>query len=196
MISLNRRQVLVSGVAILAGTGVLELGRAAPAEEASPSGPFLVPSDGGRAGSPWVIRGTTPIRVKVSGKDVGERFSVIEVNTPPGRGPELHVRLHQNEIFYIVAGKIGLQCGSERKVLGVGDTFMAPMHVPHAYVTLGAETARMLNIFDPAKEIEAFFAHYVRLLNQNEPPDEKQMEALSLRCGMKIVGPPLKATAF
>jgi quercetin dioxygenase-like cupin family protein len=63
----------------------------------------------------------------------------------------------KTKVFYLVAGKIGLQCGPEKLVLNVGDTFMAPMNVPHAYVTLGSEPARMLNVFDPAGEIEDFF---------------------------------------
>jgi quercetin dioxygenase-like cupin family protein len=152
---LSRRQVFASGAAALA-ISALPASATAP-EETSSSGPFLVASKGGRNGSPWVIRGATPIEVKVSGKDVGGRFAAILVNTPPGLGPELHVHLHQNELFYVVAGRIGVQCGEEKVILNAGDTFMAPMKVPHAYVTLGAETASLLNVFDPAGDIERFF---------------------------------------
>jgi len=194
--NLNRRRVLASGAVILAGAGMPEPMIADGVEEQTPSGPFMVSDDGGRAGSPWVIRGVTPIKAKVSGKDVNGRFAVIEVNTPPGRGPELHIHLHQNEMFYVVTGKIGLQCGLERKTLTVGDTFMAPMNVPHAYVTLAAENARMLNVFDPAGNIEEFFAGYARILSADGPPDSKSMETLNTRCGMKIVGPPLQSTSF
>ena len=95
---------------MLAG-GALSEGATTP-EEPSASGPFLVASKDGRNGSRWLIRGVTPIEVKVSGKDVGGRFATILVNTPPGRGPELHVHLRQNELFYVVAGRIGLQCGT------------------------------------------------------------------------------------
>jgi mannose-6-phosphate isomerase-like protein (cupin superfamily) len=194
MAVVSRRQVFASGGAVLAGT-VLPAGATAP-EETGPSGPFLVVSKGGRNGSPWVIRGITPIEVKVSGKDVGGRFATILVNTPPGRGPELHVHLHQNELFYVVAGRIGLQCGTEKVILNAGDTFMAPMKVPHAYVTLGAETASLLNVFDPAGDIEKFFSEYVKALNTDGPPDRNRMEDINNENGLKIVGPPLAISAF
>ena len=194
MTVLSRRRVLASGAASLAGSAFLA--GAAVAESTSPAAPFLVRAKAGRNGSPWVIRGVTPIEVKVSGKDVGGRFATILVNTPPGRGPELHVHLHQNELFYVVAGRIGLQCGAERMILSVGDTFMAPMQVPHAYVTLGTETAGLLNIFDPAGDIENFFSEYVGALNTNRPPDRKRMEAINDENGLKIVGPPLAVSSF
>lgn len=194
MASLNRRQMFVSGSALLAGSALPAV--AAPSDESGPAGPFVVTSKSGRNGSPWVIRGVTPIEVKVSGKDVGGRFAAILVNTPPGRGPDLHVHLHQNELFYVVAGRIGLQCGDQKVVLGTGDTFMAPLKVPHAYVTLGTETASMLNVFDPAGDIERFFAAYVQALNVDGPPDRSRMEAINIQNGLRVVGPPLATGAF
>ena len=194
MSKLSRRQVFTSGAAVIAGAA-LPAG-ATPMDEAGAAGPFLVASKSGRNGSPWIIRGVTPIEVKVSGKDVGGRFATILVNTPPGRGPELHVHLHQNELFYVVAGRIGLQCGSEKMILNVGDTFMAPMKVPHAYVTLGTETASMLNVFDPAGDIERFFSDYVKALNVDGPPDRNRMQTINEENGLKIVGPPLTTNLF
>lgn len=194
MEKLNRRQVFASGAGVLAGTSVPA--GAAASDETGASGPFLVTAKNGRNGSPWVIRGLTPIEVKVSGKDVGGRFATILVNTPPGRGPELHVHLRQNELFYVVAGRIGFQCGAEKTILNTGDTFMAPMKVPHAYVTLGTETASLLNVFDPAGDIERFFSEYVQALNTDGPPDRNRMETINNENGLKIVGPPLALSAF
>ncbi len=190
----SRRQVLAGAVPVIAGAG-LHAG-AASREDAGASGPFLVSSQNGRNGSPWIIRGVTPIQVKVSGKDVDGRFATILVNTPPGRGPDLHVHLHQNELFYVVAGRIGVQCGSEKVILNVGDTFMAPMKVPHAYVTLGTETASMLNVFDPAGDIERFFSDYVKVLNTDGPPDRHRMQTINEENGLKLVGPSLSTSLF
>jgi quercetin 2,3-dioxygenase len=190
----SRRRVVSSGAAVLAGASLPAV--AVATSETAAAGPFLVTSKDGRNGSPWVIRGVTPIEVKVSGKDVGGRFAAILVNTPPARGPELHIHLHQNELFYVVAGRIGLQCGAQKVILNSGDSFMAPMQVPHAYVTLGTQTASLLNIFDPAGDIEKFFAAYVQALNTGGPPDQSRMEAINNENGLKIVGPPLAVSAF
>jgi len=143
-----------------------------------------------------MIAGKDPIMAKISGADTGGRYSTIKISTPPGRGPALHVHPAQNEWFFLLYGSIGLVCGKEKLVLKVGDSFMAPMGVPHAYETLGSETARILNLFDPAGEMEAFFNEYARVLSVPGPPDGKQLNALSEQHGMKVVGPPVHATDF
>jgi mannose-6-phosphate isomerase-like protein (cupin superfamily) len=113
-----------------------------------------------------------------------------------GLGPELHIHPEQNELFYLLKGSIGLQCGSERTILKAGDSFMAPLNVPHAYVTLGAEPAHMLNVFDPAGRTEAFFADYAPLVNVAGEPDRNKLAAVYAKHGLKVVGPPLKASSF
>ena len=190
----SRRKVLASSALVLAGIALPA--DAAALDAAGAAGPFQVRAKNGRNGSPWVIRGVTPIEVKVSGKDVDGRFATILVNTPPGRGPELHLHLHQNELFYVLAGRIGLQCGADRLVLNAGDTFMAPMKVPHAYVTLGSDDASLLNVFDPAGDIEKFFEQYVSALNAEGTPDRGRMQTINEANGLKIVGPPLTPSLF
>jgi mannose-6-phosphate isomerase-like protein (cupin superfamily) len=193
---LTRRNVLTSGAATLAGAALIGRPARAGADSSVDDIPFVVRAAEGHAGSPWVIRGATPIMAKVAGSDVQGRYSVIEVNTPPGRGPELHLHRSQNEIFFVLRGRIGLVCGTERMVLQTGDTFMAPKNVPHAYVALGTEVAGILNIFDPAGTMEDFFAAYTRILNTGGRPDPQQMEAAYAAHGMKVLGKPLDASSF
>ncbi len=81
-------------------------------------------------------------------------------------------------------------------MLNTGDSYLAPMGVPHAYVTLGTETARILNLFDPAGQMEGFFKEYARLLSMPTPPDPQQLNALSEQHGMRVVGAPLHAADF
>jgi quercetin dioxygenase-like cupin family protein len=192
--SLNRRNVLTSGVAALAAStlSVLE----AKGEHTNVATPFTVRAGEGRSGGQWLVHGEKAFSTKVSGADVGKTYTAIEVHTPPGRGPELHIHLDQNELFFMLAGSIGLQCGSDRMVLRAGDAFMAPANVPHAYVTLGTEPAHMLNVFDPSGDIEAFFAQYAPLVNVDGEPDHKKLAEVYAKHGMKVVGPPLAALSF
>ena len=37
----------------------------------------------------------------------------------------MHIHLEQNEWMYLLEGSFGLQCGAERNVLCVDDSFMA-----------------------------------------------------------------------
>ena len=154
--SMDRRQWMVSALGA-AFAATLERQAEAQTSPSAPAGPFTVRANASRGTGPWVLGGKNPVASKVSGADVDQRFSVIEVETPPGRGPEMHIHLAQNEFFFVLQGSIGIQCGTDKFVLKTGDSFMAPMGVPHAYVTLSQQPARILNIFDPAGSMEAYF---------------------------------------
>ena len=190
----RRKLLLTSGAAALAASTYSQ----AEARTAlvSTAGPFSVRSGQGRPGGQWPVHGENAFSTKVSGADVSKRYAVIEVHTPPGLGPELHIHPGQNELFFVLAGSIGVQCGSHREILKVGDSFMAPADVPHAFVALGKEPAHMLFLFDPAGEMEAFFAEYAPMLDANREPDPRKLAEIYLKHGLKVVGPPLTALSF
>ena len=191
---LDRRKLLTSSAAAVA---VSAFSRSeVQADQTNVPGAFTVRAGEGRSGGQWLVHGEKVFSTKVSGVDVGKRYAVLEIHTPPGLGPELHIHLGQNELFYVLKGSIGLQCGSDRTVLKAGDSFMAPADVPHAYVTLGTEPAHMLNLFDPAGRTEAFFADYAPLISVEGEPDHKKLAEAYARHGMKVVGAPLTASSF
>ena len=191
---LSRRKVLTSSAAVVAvSTFSLSEAQSGPSNIAEP---FIIRAGEARPGGQWLVHGDKAFSTKVSGADVGRKYAVLEIHTPPGLGPELHVHLSQNELFYMLMGSIGLQCGSDRIILRAGDTFMAPAGIPHAYVTLGTEPAHMLNFFDPAGDIEGFFAEYAPLVSVDGEPDHKKLAEAYAKHGIKVVGPPLRASSF
>jgi quercetin dioxygenase-like cupin family protein len=193
MSTFNRRELLTSSAAV-AITAISPI--EAQSNHSDAAFPFTVRAGSGRPGGQWLVHGEKAFSVKVSGNDVGRKYAVLEIHTPPGLGPELHIHPGQNELFYLLKGSIGLQCGSERIVLGAGDSFLAPADIPHAYVTLGDEPAHMLNLFDPAGQTEAFFADYAPLVNVEEKPDIKKLAEVYVKHGLKVVGPPLTVSSF
>jgi len=44
-------------------------------------------------------------------------------------------------------GKIWVQLGDERRVIGPNDTVIIPAFIPHAWGTEGTETARMMWVY-------------------------------------------------
>lgn len=190
----NRRKLVTASVAGLAGATFSR--SEAQSGKAGAGKPFAVRAGEGRPGGQWTIHGERAFSTKVSGADVGKAYAALEIHTPPGHGPELHVHPGQNELFYLLRGSIGLQCGRDKTVLKTGDVFLVPADTPHAYVVLGAEPAHMLNVFNPAGEIEAFFADYAALVNVDGEPDRAKMAANYARHGMKVVGPPIKISDF
>lgn len=191
MCAINRRQLLTSGTTAVALSALL----ASDTEgEQTSLKPFVVRSGEARRGGPWIIRGEKAFSTKVSGADIGNTYAAIEVHTPPRNGPALHIHLHQHELFFVLAGSIGVQCGSDRAVLQPGDAFMGPANIPHAYVVLGKTAARTLMIFNPAGSIEAFFAEYAFAVDADADPSE--LAEIDAKHEMKMVGPPLQASSF
>ena len=191
---INRRTVLRSSAAALIASTISP--SKAQSAHTHAAGPFTVRADEGRPGGLWLVHGVKTFFTKVSALDVGSRFAIIEAHTPPGLGPELHIHPLQNELFVVLQGKIGVQCGSDRTILRAGDTFMAPANVPHAFVVLGVEPAHTLFLFDPAGDMERFFADYAPIVSVEGEPDHKKLAEVNAKHGIQVVGPPLAASSF
>ena len=189
---LNRRQLITSTSAAL----TLSALPATTAKGDEPGNrPFLVRKGEAHEGRPLFIQGDPDaFATKVRGVDGNKTYSVIEVHTPPNRGPFLHIHPSQNELFFVFYGSIGIQCGAQRTILKAGDTFMAPANMPHAFVSLGKEESRMLNIFDPPGDMERYFSDLAAVLNQY--PDEKKLTSVYANHGIKVVGPHLDPAIF
>ncbi len=194
MKAFDRRQVLTATTAALTVSTLL----ASDAEgEQTSVKPFLVRTGQAREGRPLVVQGDeNAFSTKVRGVDGNKRYSVIEAHTPPERGPLLHIHPSQNELFFVLHGSIGVQCGSERTILNAGDAFLAPANIPHAYVTLGTEESRVLFVFDPPRDMERFFQALAASLNASGPPDESKLASVYANHGIEVVGPPLQASSF
>src|SRR5919109_78378 len=57
---------------------------------------------------------------------------------------------NEDEISYVVAGRLGTQVGDDVLVAGPGDTVVKPRGVPHAFWNAGDEPARLLELISPA----------------------------------------------
>ena len=189
---LGRRDFLRNGLISLSAAGFSSSGIAEPEQPNS----FVVPAGKCRIDGPWTVHGEPSFFDKISSADVRGRMSVIEVKTPPGQGPPMHIHLEQNEWMYLLEGSFGLQCGTEKTALQTGDSFMSPKGLPHSDVVLGDTPARHLNIYDPAGEIEAFFRDYEKNHPRGAKPDSAKAAESEKMYRVRVVGPPLKPSAF
>ena len=148
---------------------------------------FSVPPGGSRSSG--------RIAVKVSGRDNGGAFAVLEVPTAMGSGPPLHVNHIENEWFYALEGEYDIQVGDQIFHLKPGGSAFGPRMVPHTWHDVGAVPGKMLVVAQPAGHIEAFTEDLEKLVAAG-PPDPAAFKALFEKHDMEIVGPPLsKKTA-
>lgn len=137
------------------------------------------------------MREDPKIAVKVSGKDNGGAFAVLEVPTAMGSGPPLHVHHVENEWFYALEGEYDIQVGDQVFHLKPGGSAYGPRMIPHTWHDVGQVPGKMLVVAQPAGHIEALPEDLERLLAAS-PPDPNAFKALFLKHDMEIVGPPLR----
>ena len=123
---------------------------------------------------------------KVSTEDSHGGLLVLEMTLHAKGGPGRHFHYDQDEWFYIVEGEYVFEVGQERIRLKPGDSVFGPRKVPHVWTFVGDQLGRILFVFTPACQIEAFFRE-IGKANALPPLDP----ALFRAYGMELVGPPL-----
>jgi quercetin dioxygenase-like cupin family protein len=89
--------------------------------------------------------------VKATGDDTEGRVSVMEQEAPVGLVVAPHTHEGEDEMFHVLAGRVGGRCGDEEFTAETGGFIFLPRDVEHTLWVLGDETVRMLTICGPAK---------------------------------------------
>ena len=83
---------------------------------------------------------------KVTG--AGE-LTVIQVSLNPGKGHNFHKHPDQEEVIYVIDGKVEQWVDQEMRVLGPGDSAFIPADMVHASFNVGDTNAKLLAILGP-----------------------------------------------
>lgn len=148
---------------------------------------YTLPAGAARFDERTILFGASPNDIKVSSQDTDGRLSVFEYVGRGRGGPPLHLHESQDEVYFVQEGAYLFQVGEQRSVVKAGGMIFLPRGVPHAFAQLG-ETGRMLFMFSPAGDMEAYFRHLARL---EGPPSPRGAVALFADHGMRLIGPPL-----
>ena len=120
-------------------------------------------------------------RVLLRGAGVG---LVEHTLAPRALGAPVHTHEHEDEISYVVCGRVGVQVGDEVVIAGPGDTVFKPRGVPHAFWNAGDQPARILETITPGG-FEDYFADQAPLLAAF-PPDPAALGATAARYGLTM----------
>ena len=158
---------------------------------------IAVQAQGSNATAPLWFLDTlvTPHVPRAAGAD---RISVLESLAREGDSPPLHVHHDEDEVFFVLEGRLRLRVGDADLELGAGEGALGPRGVPHTY-RVESEQARWLVITAAAP-----FENFVRAMSRPAEapglppaagaPDEAAMAALTAAAaahGLELVGPPL-----
>lgn len=129
---------------------------------------------------------------KVRGGETQGGALILEHRELRRFGPPRHLHFAQDEWFYPLAGTFLFEVGEERFELHPGDFLFAPRGVPHVWMHVEEEQGRVMVGFHPAGAMEDFFRKFTA---GGALPTPEALPELFAAHGMKIVGPPLTASA-
>jgi mannose-6-phosphate isomerase-like protein (cupin superfamily) len=146
---------------------------------------------------PMIVRGadalsftTTPTdRLRFLCPGDAELPDVTDETLAPGDGPPLH-RHPWMTWEVVVEGRLLVRIGDVKAEVGPGDLFCTPPDVPHSFMVIGTDAARLVGINWPGgfhhlyRELAAAFA--------GDEPDFAAMSVAAERHGAEILGPPLR----
>jgi len=117
--------------------------------------------------------------LKVAPEDGDNNVAVVEHTLPPGRlAAPLHRHSNEDEISYIVQGRMGVQEGDDVFVVETGETAVKGRGVWHTFWNPGSEPLRFLEIITPG-EFAWYFAHVAAILPESGDPDAEAVEQLA-----------------
>ncbi len=126
---------------------------------------------------------------KVTGDDTGGAFDYFIVDVAPLGGPPLHVHHKQEEAIHILKGRLKVRVGDEIFYCEEGGFVMMPSQVPHTFLNLTPEVAKVIVVYTPGGGHR--FYEELGPLTRNGKPDPKEVAALFTKYDMTLLGPPL-----
>lgn len=135
--------------------------------------------------------------VKVGAGDSRSGMNAVEFHAPRGFGPPLHVHREEDELMYVIDGRVRLEFGDETVLAEAGSVVSLPSGVPHTF-QVESETARMLTVA-AGRSSAPSFDRFVATLG--EPTDDARIPepgdidpghvaAVCADHGMEVLGPP------
>jgi quercetin dioxygenase-like cupin family protein len=176
---------------ILAVLRTTMLARQTEAEESERACPIVSqPGDGATVVSP----AGGPVTFKARAEQTCGTLTAMESVAAPGEGPPLHVHLCEDELVYVVEGRLLIRLDNALHEAPAGSFVFIPRGVAHTWQSAGDGPTRFLFAFTPAAPgMERFFERSAEL------PDEiRRREAFprfASDAGMEVLGAPLAAVA-
>ena len=80
----------------------------------------------------------------------GKQITSAEAAIVPGQAHPFHCHPEQEEIIYVLSGKLEQWVEQEKRILGPGDVIFLPKGVVHASYNVGDEDVRLFVVFSPS----------------------------------------------
>lgn len=131
-----------------------------------------------------VIEGGFGVVLKLPGEQTGGAYSVVEHPMEPGAlAAPPHAHANEDEVSYVVEGRVGVWMDGEESVAEAGSYIVKPRGVPHTFWNAGEGWALIVEIISPAG-LEVYFEELGQILAEGGEPDFGRIAALAGRYGL------------
>lgn len=135
--------------------------------------------------------------VKVGAGESASGMNAVEFTAPRGFGPPLHVHHEEDELMYVIDGRVRLEFGDETVYAERGSVVSLPCGTPHTF-QVESETARMLTVAAGRRSAPSFDRFVATLGEPTDDPripepgdiDPGHVAAICADHGMDVLGPP------
>lgn len=127
--------------------------------------------------------GKLTIRYLIDGSRTGT-MGIFELTVLPGANvPPPHSHSNNEEIVYVLEGKLRYAVGSDKRDLQPGDSMHTPKGVVHEFSNPFSEVARALIVLSP--DIGAqYFLDVNEVMKKGPPPDKVALAAVMKQYGL------------
>jgi quercetin dioxygenase-like cupin family protein len=128
---------------------------------------------------------------KAHGEETGGALTAFETTAAPGEGPPLHRHVSEDEVLYVLEGRLRVRLEETMYEAPPGSLVFIPRTVPHTWQNSGDGPARLLVLFTPAAAgMEEFFERAAELSDDARAADA--FDKFGMDAGMEVLGPPLR----
>ena len=134
-----------------------------------------------------------PVRLLVAGEETGGCFALVETRARRGAGPPRHVHTREDEVVYVLAGRLTVYRDEEPLDAPAGSCLLLPRGGEHTY-RVESEEARLLVFLLPAG-LEGCYRELGQLtVDPDGAPGQgsdrvERLVATAARYGVEITGP-------
>jgi quercetin dioxygenase-like cupin family protein len=130
------------------------------------------------------------IAILASANQTNGVLGAVEVTSPGGAAPPLHVHHREDEAFYVVEGDYSVFVGDDVIPASPGTWVWGPRDVQHGY-QIHSERGRHLSLTMPGG-FEAFFEEVAAIAKPDADPrtEMTRLAAVATRYGVELLGPP------
>jgi len=138
---------------------------------------------------PVIKAGQLEIRYLIDGTVAGSGVGMFELTVPPGaRVPPPHSHRDNEEVVYVLEGRLQYRVDEEHRDLGPGERMYTPRGSVHAFSNPHEVAARALIILTP--DIGAqYFRDVAEIANAAGGPNPTKMAEMMTRHGLTLERP-------